>query len=125
LLGSRPEEDDRVESPSSFLPIRAPSGDPRAEESYLLSHCQDFAVVDPRGGTGFVSDLRFLSRVDRPDELEITTGRVRPRAAWVPVSWVEHISLEREEVRLANELPWSRRTHLARSLLARVRHVPL
>jgi hypothetical protein len=92
----------------------------------LLSHCHDFTVVDPRGGTGFVSDLRFLSRVDQPDEIEVTTGgSLRSRVTWVPVSQVEHVSSERREIVLSTELPWSRHVHGARTLLSRARELTL
>ena len=103
-------------------PIVAPSGDPSTDESYALAHCHDFLVLDARGRRGFVSDVRFRSRVDRPDELEIAFGRFRRRVLWVPVGDVQRISFERREVVLSSELPVSRPLRATRHLFAR-RHV--
>jgi hypothetical protein len=87
--------------------IEVPSGDPGGEEGYRLAHCQGFAVVEAGVAAAVVSDVRFRSRLDRPDELEITTGRFRHRRCWVSVAEVSEVSLEREEVTLAHGLPRS------------------
>jgi hypothetical protein len=107
---------------SECRPIVAPSGDPRADENFALSHCHDFLVHDSRGRSGFVSDVRFRSRVDRPDELEVTFGRLRPRALWVPAGEVRWVSFERREIVISCELPGSRPLEATRHLFAR-RHV--
>ncbi len=95
----------------------------RDDESYALCRCHDFVVVDARGERGFVSDVRFLSRLDRPDELEVTFGRFRSHEMWVPVEHVRHISREREEIVLSVELPSSHAVEVTRQLLGRARHL--
>jgi hypothetical protein len=101
--------------------IESPCGDVHSDENYLLSHCHDFTVIDQHGETGYVSDVRFLSRTDRPDELEITSTGHRPRSAWIPLSQVEHLSPDGKEITLTGELPWSDRPRFARQLLNRAR----
>jgi hypothetical protein len=97
--------------------ITPPSGDPWADEAYALGHCHGFVVADRRGTTGVVSDVRFLSRADRPDELEVTTGHIRGQSVWVPTSAVEGISPDRTEIALGVDLPWCRPTDRAHQLL--------
>jgi hypothetical protein len=120
LFGGRRDER-AAQRPSECRAIVVPSGDPWSDESYALSHCHDFVVVDARGRRGYVSDVRFQSRVDRPDELEVTFGRLRPCGVWVPVGEVEWMSFERGEIVLSCVLPVSRRLEATKEWFAPAR----
>ena len=50
-----------------------------------------------------VTGLRFGTRIDRPDLLEIEVGRLRPKLLLVPVEEVEHISVDEERVLLSRD----------------------
>lgn len=47
-----------------------------AERSYSLARCEGFEVDSPTGLVGFVEGLRFISRIDQPDLLEVRGGRL-------------------------------------------------
>ncbi len=103
LLGAPPEppaEERNVRRTS----IEAPNGDPRLDEDFTLGHCQGFDVVENGVAVGIVSDVRYGSRVDRPDEVEITTGRFRRRSFWIPVDEVVEVSVDEEAVVLGRTL---------------------
>jgi hypothetical protein len=72
----------------------------RSEQAYWLANCHGFAVE--RGGRrlGVVVDVRFQSRVDRPDELIMRRGRLRRTPIALPVGEVATIRPERETVEL-------------------------
>jgi hypothetical protein len=67
------------------------------ELSYALARCEGFEVDSPTGLVGLVEGLRFVSRIDRPDLLEVRGGRFGRQLLLVPVEQVE-------EVRVAEEL---------------------
>jgi hypothetical protein len=73
------------------------SGAISAELSYALARCEGFEVDSPTGLEGFVEGLRFISRIDRPDLLEVRGRRFGRQLLLVPVEQVE-------EVRVAEEL---------------------
>lgn len=73
------------------------SGAISAELSYALARCEGFEVDAPTGQLGFVEGLRFLSRIDQPDLLEVRGGRFGRQLLLIPVEQVE-------EVRVAEEL---------------------
>jgi hypothetical protein len=59
------------------------------ELSYALARCEGFEVDSPTGLVGLVEGLRFVSRIDRPDLLEVRGGRfgrqlllTEPSDAW-------------------------------------------
>ena len=65
-----------------------------------------FAVESPSGHVGFVVGLRFRSRVDIPDLLEVSAGRLGRRMLLIPVTEVEMIDSEGQVVVLrADPLP--------------------
>jgi len=102
LFGREREDAIPPAAPVRQSTIDVPSGDPGLEEDYRLGHCQGFAAIDRDECVGIVTDVRFLSRLDRPDELEITTGgRFHRRSVWIPVDAVEEVSLDLEQIRLA------------------------
>jgi hypothetical protein len=88
-----------------------PTVDPRPTQAqldrdYLLCRCEGFAVESPSGHVGFVVGLRFRSRVDIPDLLEVSAGRLGRRMLLIPVTEVEMIDSEGQVVVLsADPLP--------------------
>jgi hypothetical protein len=78
-------------------PTRAASadeGDSRAslaQRSYSLARCEGFEVESPTGPVGFVEGLRFISRIDQPDLLEVRGGRFRRQRLLIPIEQVEDV----------------------------------
>jgi len=73
-------------------------GGPGAESSVdrrgdLLARCEGFDVESPLGLVGFVEGLRFSSRIDRPDLLEVRGGRFGRQLLLVPTEQVGEIRL--------------------------------
>jgi hypothetical protein len=68
------------------------------DRSYRLSHCAGFAVFDPGGRIGVVSDLVFRSRSDRPDVLLVRRRFRLRRTLGIPVEQVVDVDLERRRV---------------------------
>ncbi len=62
-----------------------------------LARCEGFEVDSPLGPVGVVEGLRFVSRIDRPDFLEVRGGRFGRQLLVIPVEQVA-------EVRAADEL---------------------
>jgi hypothetical protein len=91
--------------PRPAPPVRRAS--PRRSDGkdgdYWLAHCEGFAVDASGEALGVVGSVRFQSRLDRPDELEIGLGRIRPRAILVPVDEVEEIDPERRQITLRSD----------------------
>ncbi len=93
-----------------------PLVDPRPTQAeldrgYWLCRCEGFTVESPSGHVGFVEGLRFRSRVDIPDLLEVSAGRLGRSLVLVPVSQVETIESE-EQVLVLREDPRPRRRRL-------------
>jgi hypothetical protein len=99
-LGSRPE------TPLRAARVRRP--EPEQPRDYWLRRCEGFVVDSPEGEVGVVDGLRFLSRHDRPDELEVRSGHILPHLLVVPVDEVEAVSAEARQVVL-RRTPASRR----------------
>lgn len=76
-------------------PRRSPAA---LQRDYWLSRCEGFEVESPAGRIGIVESLRFLSRVDQPDLLEIRTGLFGRRLLLLPVEQVESISSGEERI---------------------------
>jgi hypothetical protein len=98
-----------------------PLVDPRPTQAelnrdYWLCRCEGFTVESPSGHVGFVEGLRFRTRVDIPDLLEVSAGRLGRKVVLVPVSQVETIESE-EEVLVLREDPVSRRRRLPAAVL--------
>ena len=66
---------------------------PYDARSRLLAHCEGFDVESPDGLVGFVEGVRFVSRIDRPDLLEVRGGRFGRQLVLVPIEHVEEIRL--------------------------------
>ena len=69
-----------------------------SQRDYWLCRCEGFDVESPAGRIGVVEGLRFLSRIDQPDLLEVRTGLFGRRVVLVPVAEVESISSREERI---------------------------
>lgn len=85
-------------------------------DEYWLRRCEGFVVDAPSGEVGIVEGIRFQSRHDRPDELEVRVGRLLPEVILVPVGEVEDISAEAEQIVLRHD-PQRRPRHRLASRL--------
>jgi hypothetical protein len=61
------------------------------DHDYWLCRCRGFRVDSPAGCIGRVEDVRFGSRLDRPDLLLVRSGLLAKRLLSVPVSEVEQV----------------------------------
>jgi hypothetical protein len=68
------------------------------ERSYSLARCEGFEVESPDGPVGFVEGLRFLSRIDQPDLIEVRGGRLGRQLLLIPTDQVEEIRPAEERV---------------------------
>lgn len=91
--------------PSRTLPLTraepADKADSRAisaERSYSLARCEGFEVDSPTGPLGFVEGLRFISRIDQPDLLEVRGGRFGRQLLLIPIEQVEEVRITEERV---------------------------
>lgn len=84
-----------------------------------LARCEGFDVFSPEGPLGYVEGLRFESRIDEPDLLEVRGGRFGRELFLVPVEAVEEVSLEEERIAVRS-LPGGQRDDHASSELVRV-----
>jgi len=82
----------RVGSGAVGDPARLPVDQPAS-----LARCEGFQVDSPAGPVGVVEGLRFVTRIDRPDLLEVRGGRFGRQLRMIPVDQVE-------EVRVGDEL---------------------
>ena len=69
-----------------------------AERSYALARCEGFEVDSPTGPVGFVEGLRFISRIDQPDLLEVRGGRFGRQLLLIPIEQVEEVRASEELV---------------------------
>jgi hypothetical protein len=87
-------EESRVRSfPSD--PMRSARG---LERGSALARCEGFRVDSPDGAVGFVEGLRFGSRIDQPDLLEVRGGRFGRQLLLIPIEAVDEISVPEERV---------------------------
>ena len=105
---------------------------PTFDLDYRLCRCEGFRVDSPRGRVGVVEEVRFRSRIDRPDVLAVRTGLVGGLVL-IPANEVDEVSLaeervvirhapergERDLVRLRKRLAESARSWRARTGLPR------
>jgi hypothetical protein len=59
---------------------------------------EGFEVDSPQGPVGYVEGLRFVSRIDEPDLLEVRGGRFGRELVLIPVEAVEEVLLEEERI---------------------------
>src|SRR5262249_9928289 len=93
---------------------------PYDRRSRLLAHCEGFDVDSPVGPVGFVEGVRFVTRIDCPDVLEVRGGRFGRQLILVPVEDVEEILLPERVVLLRTTPDLSK--DLLDDLGERVRH---
>jgi hypothetical protein len=91
------------------------------ERGRSLARCEGFQVESSTGTVGFVEGLRFASRIDVPDLLEVRGGRFGRELMLIPIEAVEEISPEEERL-VVRGLP---RVHddYAHELVSRLRRV--
>lgn len=63
-----------------------------------LARCEGFEVESPEGLVGYVEGLRFVSRIDEPDLLEVRGGRFGRELLLLPVEAVEEVVAEEERL---------------------------
>jgi hypothetical protein len=87
-----------------------------SEFDYWLRRCEGFRVDSPDGRVGFVEEVRYASRVDRPDVIAVRVGLLARLLLLVPVGEVaeiipgdERIVLHRSPRPTATERPQDRR----------------
>jgi hypothetical protein len=91
------------------------------ERGYSLARSEGFRVDSPSGFVGFVEGLRFVSRIDEPDLLEVRSGRFGREPMLIPIEAVEDISpAEQRLVIRATPPPQADHLH---ELVARFRNV--
>ena len=73
------------------FPTSARSEDLR-DDAELLARCEGFEVHSPVGVVGFVEGIRFGSRIDTPDFLEVRGGRLGRELLLIPVEAVQEVS---------------------------------
>jgi len=81
------------DAPLIDLPRPLPS-----ERDYLLRRCERFAVYSGARSLGVVEGVRYQSRTDRPDVLEVRSGRFGQSLLLVSVRDVEAIDPDEEVV---------------------------
>jgi hypothetical protein len=91
---------------------------PTFDLDYRLCRCQGFRVDSPRGREGVVQEVRFGSRIDRPDALAVGT-RLLGRLLLIPVDDVEEVVLSEERVVLTRA-PEGREADLMHQLWSRL-----
>jgi hypothetical protein len=93
---------------------RLPS--PLRHRDYWLCRCQDFRVEAANRCVGRVAELRYRSRVDRPDALAIRVRRFGRRLLVVPVEEIVDIDPAGRRISLRAAPPVKGRLRLLRSL---------
>jgi hypothetical protein len=113
----RTREPDEATTLPSF-PSSSGSEESR-DHAALLARCEGYEVDSPFGLVGFVEGLRFGSRIDVPDLLEVRGGRLGRELLLVPVEAVQEISAEEERVLVRGVSPTQ--TDISHELVDRLR----
>jgi hypothetical protein len=97
------QEDRRRVAPAPLPRTRAAPAetDARAaseDRSYSLARCEGFEVESPAGVIGVVEGLRFASRIDQPDLLEVRGGRFGRQLVLIPSEQVDDVRVDEERV---------------------------
>jgi hypothetical protein len=89
--------------------------DAASDFDYWLRRCEGFRVDSPQGRVGFVEEVRYASRCDRPDLIAVRVGLLGRLLLIVPVGEVEEI-LPSEERIVLHRSPRPTATERARGL---------
>jgi hypothetical protein len=96
------EEEEPTEEVRAALDLRSLPSDPALPKAMparpSLARCEGFDVHSPEGPVGYVEGLRFVSRIDEPDLLEVRGGRFGRELVLIPVEAVDEVSLEEERI---------------------------
>lgn len=95
------------------------ASDESSNRMALLARCEGFQVDSPFGPIGFVDGVRFGSRIDAPDFLEVRGGRLGRELLLIPIEAVEEISNEEERLVVRGVSPTQ--TDISRELVERLR----
>jgi hypothetical protein len=71
---------------------------------YWLRRCEGFRVDSPQGPVGFVEEVRYASRLDRPDVIAVRAGFLGRLLVIVPVGEIAEI-LPRHELTVLHRSP--------------------
>jgi len=110
-------------------PVGAAVVDPRraqepSERDYRLRRCEQFTVYAGTRPVGVVEGVRYGSRTDRPDVLEIRGGGIRSQVLLVSIDDVEAIDPAEEAVILDEAWSPHRSTSVSDALHLLVRLLP-
>jgi hypothetical protein len=117
VAARRPPPAETPPSPRRLIRLQPSSG--RPGEEYWLCRCEGFEVDAPDGRVGVVEGLRFLSRLDRPDELEVRGGRFGRDLTLIPTDLVD--TVDAAAGRLVLRSPVRQRGDLLQGLLLHLR----
>jgi hypothetical protein len=74
------------------------SGPPEIDRNYWLGHCEGFAVFIGGSRFGAIECIRFQTRLDRPDLLEVRCGRFGRQVLLIAIEEVDVVDPEKEAV---------------------------
>jgi hypothetical protein len=112
LPRSRTIQAETVDSPS-----------PVVESAHSLARCEGFRVDSPIGPVGFVEGIRFVSRIDEPDLLEVRGGRFGRELLLIPIEAVAEVSQDEGRIVIRTALdPSSDLLHEVGDRLRRALH---
>ena len=117
ISAARSHEPEQAKTLPSF-PSSSSAEEPRDRDA-LLARCEGFEVDSPVGLVGFVEGLRFGSRIDVPDLLEVRGGRLGRELLLIPVEAVQEISPEEERLLVRGVSPTQ--TDISHELVDRLR----
>jgi hypothetical protein len=99
------------------------SPSPVVESAYSLARCEGFRVDSPIGPVGFVEGIRFVSRIDEPDLLEVRGGRFGRELMLIPIEAVAEVSQDEGRIVIRTALdPSSDLLHEVGDRLRRALH---
>ena len=84
--------------------VDPPRGAVATDPDYRLSHCEGFVVYAGEHPLGVVEGVRFESRIDRPDVLEVRGVHLRRKLILVPVQEVAEVAADAEAVILRDDI---------------------
>jgi len=100
--GAAVESEEAAEEVRAAVDLRSLPSDPALPRALRpgpsFARCEGFEVDSPEGVVGYVEGLRFESRIDEPDLLEVRGGRFGRELVLIPVEAVEEVSLEEERI---------------------------